>query len=63
MATVRRAHERALGAQDAGGRPAMSNADIDRWYRDRAWSNGAMGGKLVGAGVPEASSSSTPTAP
>jgi D-glycero-alpha-D-manno-heptose-7-phosphate kinase len=28
----------------------MSNADIDRWY-DKALANGAIGGKLVGAGT------------
>jgi D-glycero-alpha-D-manno-heptose-7-phosphate kinase len=28
---------------------SMSNPDIDRWY-DLAMNNGALGGKLVGAG-------------
>ena len=28
---------------------AMSNADIDEWY-DLAMANGALGGKLIGAG-------------
>jgi D-glycero-alpha-D-manno-heptose-7-phosphate kinase len=27
----------------------MSNADIDRWY-DCAMANGALGGKVIGAG-------------
>jgi len=29
---------------------SMSNPEIDRWY-DRALANGAIGGKLVGAGA------------
>ena len=30
--------------------PGMSNASIDQWYRT-ALDNGALGGKLVGAGA------------
>ena len=29
--------------------PLMTNPDIDRWY-DLAMANGALGGKLIGAG-------------
>ena len=45
---IRRAHGRALAAQE-GAQLGMSNAHINEWY-DHAMANGALGGKLIGAG-------------
>jgi D-glycero-alpha-D-manno-heptose-7-phosphate kinase len=40
-------HEHWLGKRERS--EGMSNADVDRWY-EVAMANGALGGKLVGAG-------------
>ena len=45
---VRRAHGRSLAAEEAA-QLGMINARINEWY-DAAMANGALGGKLIGAG-------------
>ena len=46
---LRPAAARALGAEAARARSCISNPRIDHWY-EVARSNGAVGGKLIGAG-------------
>ena len=48
-AALRRDHARPLGTQERRIRQACRNGTIDEWY-ELGRANGAIGGKLIGAG-------------